>query len=136
MVDASFTHFGILPSYNDVHRADRQHWAVGFKKRQGVKERLSYCILAERVPVFIDPVCIEVTWYERDRRRDRDNIRSSVKFILDALVEMGRLKSDSQKFVHDIKDVWPEPDKKNPRVVVKITEMSTLMSRQQTDQKR
>lgn len=67
------------------------------------------------------PVVIDITWYEKDARRDFDNITFAQKFILDSLVQIKVLKDDSRKFVkrvnHDV-----QVDKDNPRIEVVIKE--------------
>ena len=40
---------------------------------------------------------IKLTWYERDKRRDPDNIVVAKKFIFDGLVQSGILPTDSRK---------------------------------------
>lgn len=49
------------------------------------------------------PVVIDITWYEKDARRDFDNITFAQKFILDSLVQIKVLKDDSRKFVKKVK---------------------------------
>ncbi len=48
------------------------------------------------------PVIIKINWHEKTKRRDVDNIQSSQKFILDALVSKGVLIDDSRKYVTQI----------------------------------
>ena len=67
------------------------------------------------------PVIIEITWYEKDKRRDPDNIASAKKYILDSLVEMGIFPNDGQKQVLGFID-WIKVDKKNPRIEITIYE--------------
>lgn len=40
------------------------------------------------------PIWIFVEWHEPDRRRDKDNIRSAMKFLLDGIVKSGKLPND------------------------------------------
>lgn len=44
-------------------------------------------------------------WHERTKKRDADNIASTKKFILDALVKNGVLEDDSRKYVKGFYDV-------------------------------
>lgn len=48
------------------------------------------------------PVIIKIRWHEKTKRRDVDNIQSSQKFILDALVSKGVLVDDSRAYVKQI----------------------------------
>lgn len=69
------------------------------------------------------PVFMEYLWVEPDKRRDKDNIRSfGRKVIQDALVKTGVLKNDGWKQIAWFSDRF-EVDKKNPRIKVKIKEV-------------
>jgi Holliday junction resolvase RusA-like endonuclease len=69
------------------------------------------------------PVIIEFDFYEKDERRDVDNVAGVAhKFILDSLVMKGILKDDSQKYVKGFVDKF-HVDKKNPRIEVSIKEI-------------
>jgi Holliday junction resolvase RusA-like endonuclease len=66
------------------------------------------------------PVSIAITWVERDRRRDQDNVTAGQKYLLDGIVAAGVLLDDSQRYV-------PQPstneitfDKNRPGVWVTI----------------
>lgn len=45
-------------------------------------------------------------WVEPGKRRDPDNIRAGVKFILDALVAEGALPGDGWRHVHGLSDTY------------------------------
>jgi Holliday junction resolvase RusA-like endonuclease len=114
---------GRLPGLNEVSWQERSHWSKGAALRKRIEKEIGMWILVAHVRRYTGPVAIRVDWFEKDRRRDRDNIRSAVKFILDALIATGRIVSDSQKFVKDITDGWHEPTR-NARVVVTITALA------------
>jgi Holliday junction resolvase RusA-like endonuclease len=120
---ASFEIPGRLPSTNEVSWIERSHWSKGAALRKKIETDIGMWILVGQVPHFPGPVTIRVDWFEKDCRRDRDNIRSAIKFILDALIATGRIVSDSQRFVKDITDGWHEPTR-NARVVVTITALA------------
>lgn len=69
------------------------------------------------------PIQLKITWYEKDKRRDVDNITFATKFIQDALVKQKILIDDSQKYInkleHDVR-----VDKEYPRIEVKFIENS------------
>ena len=58
-------------------------------------------------------------WYCKDRRKDKDNIISGMKFIFDGLVNAGVIENDGWNQVGDINNTF-EVDKDNPRVEVII----------------
>lgn len=75
-------------------------------------------IVASGVPPFNGPVRVHFDWYVSDRR-DPDNIRTGAKFILDALIDTGKLPNDDQNVVLGLSDTF-QKDKENPRVEVTI----------------
>lgn len=63
-------------------------------------------------------------WYEKDRRRDKDNVSGfGRKVIQDALVKAKILKNDGWKDIDGFSDKF-YVDTKNPRVVVEILEVN------------
>lgn len=70
-----------------------------------------------KLPKFEKPVFIHFHWVEKTSKRDLDNIAFAKKFILDALVENGKLKDDSQKYVRGFTDTF-EKGKEYQAVVV------------------
>ena len=66
------------------------------------------------------PVRMIYRWYEKDRRRDLDNVSSfGRKVIQDALVDTGVIKNDGWKEITGFSDEF-YVDKKNPRIEVEI----------------
>ena len=55
-------------------------------------------------------VTISITWHEKTKKRDVDNIQSAKKFILDAMVEQGILIDDKRKYVAQIYDTVVDDD--------------------------
>ena len=87
-------------------------------KRETQKLIEAYISISNLTPVDY-PVVIELSWQEPNNRRDVDNIQSSKKFILDALVEMKILPNDTRKWVTQIHD-FVITDKEHPGVWVLI----------------
>jgi Holliday junction resolvase RusA-like endonuclease len=69
------------------------------------------------------PVDIDNYWFERNRRRDKDNIAFAKKFLLDGLVKAGVLADDGWDEINDIRDRFAI-DPKHPRVEVIIREVT------------
>jgi Holliday junction resolvase RusA-like endonuclease len=109
---------GRLPSLNDyigAQRSPNHSYANRYKQKW-----TDVCAKAcASVPVFSEPVSVSIVWYERDRRRDLDNVTAATKFVLDGLVHAGKLRDDSQKYVKNIEH-RVEVDKERPRVEVEI----------------
>lgn len=115
---------GPLPGLNDyiaAERAHRQKGAAMKRKTQRIVELCAKKQLRGFCPVC--PVSMKYTWYERDRRRDKDNISSfGRKVVQDGLVKAGVLKNDGWAQIDGFSDEF-RVDKKNPRIEVEILEV-------------
>lgn len=70
------------------------------------------------------PVNMSYLWVEKDRRRDKDNISSyGRKIIQDSLVKAGYLKNDGWAYISDFRDDFAV-DKGDPRIEVLIEEIT------------
>lgn len=116
---AEFTILGSLPGLNDYTRACRTNPHVGAAMKREAEDRIRPCINCAGLPHFDGPVSVHVAWHERDNRRDPDNIRFGIKFILDALVKTRVLDGDSRKHVASLSDSFAT-DRTKPRIVVTI----------------
>ena len=108
-----------LPSLNDYINAERTNRYMGANMKRNTQDGISWFI--GKLPTFENPVTIHFHWIEKTSRRDLDNVAFAKKFILDALVENGKLKDDSQKYVRGFTDTF-EKGKEN-EVIVTIEEV-------------
>lgn len=67
-------------------------------------------------------VFINFFWQEQNRRRDLDNVAAARKYILDGMVLAGMLAGDGWRHVEGWTDTFGV-DKKNPGVLVEVTEI-------------
>ena len=97
---------GRLDGLNEYTRACRsKSWQAGAEMKKRNEAKVISCILNQLKDVYIDyPVTVEFVWFEKDSRRDLDNIAFAKKFILDAMVKTGTLKDDSQKYIQGFTD--------------------------------
>lgn len=116
----SFTIPVRLPGMNEIIGEARKSRFGGATQKKQCMKICSQYILTAQVPVFDVPVTVTLNWCEKDRRRDIDNIQAGSKFILDALVGMGRIPNDSQRWVRNVSHKMLEPEKDTPHVVVEI----------------
>ena len=113
-----FTIPGRLPGLNSIINSSRTHWAVAAKeKKEAMDYVIAYITMSKIKPVdgFAE---ITITCYEKDLRRDADNVQSGAnKVILDALQKFGIIENDSRRY---IKLITPpvELDRENPRIEV------------------
>lgn len=116
---------GTLNNLNDYIAAERtnRHKGAKMKADNGniVAVAIKQCLRGVSIE---NPVCMEYTWYEPNRRRDKDNVSSfGRKVIQDALVQCGVLKDDGWKHVVGFSDRF-EVDKTRPRIEVLIREVT------------
>ena len=69
---------------------------------------------------FTEKVNIRIEYYEKDMRRDEDNVMSAAKFILVALQDIGLIQNDNRKYVHLTQEVFTDRD--NPRIEIEVNE--------------
>ena len=115
---------GTLNNLNDYIAAERtnRHKGAKMKADNGsiVAAAIRQCLPGERIE---KSVFMEYTWVEPNKRRDKDNISSfGRKVIQDALVITGVLKDDGWKYVSGFSDRF-KVDKKNPRIEILIKEI-------------
>lgn len=116
---------GRLDGLNSYTAANRTNPHKGGKVKRDNEDKIIWCIREQLSDVHIsDPVLVYYHFYEKDRRRDGDNILScATKFIQDSLVKARVLAEDNRKriphFYHDV-----SVDKENPRIEVIITELT------------
>lgn len=67
----------------------------------------------------VDKADFDITWYCKNKRKDKDNIMGGQKFIFDGLVTAGILENDGWKQIGNVSHFF-EVDKNNPRIHVQI----------------
>ncbi len=122
MTENGFTIHAKLPSLNEVINKDRSNRFAGAVYKRDTEKVISRYIQSalktgELKPVS-EPCTIRIDWYEKTRRRDVDNIQSSQKFILDALVNNGILHDDGRKYVTQIYHRIFDSDKDKVSVMI------------------
>lgn len=114
---------GRLDGLNDYTSANRTNPYKGGKMKADNEQIVIYAIREQLRRLHIEkPVKLEFAWYEPNKRRDRDNVSSfGRKVIQDALVKCKVLQDDGWKFVTGFTDDF-YCDKVNPRIEVLIVE--------------
>ena len=115
----TFTVHGRLSGLNEYTDACRTNAKAGARCKKAAEKQVLWGIVTAHLEPFVGPVFVTFRWYERDRRRDVDNVAFAKKFILDALVQRGILAGDGRKHVVGFTDVF-DIDRRNPRVLVMI----------------
>lgn len=119
-----FTISGRLPGMNEYTASQRGNRYGGANMKHTSQKAVEADIRRFKLKPIHCPVRIVYAFYERDRRRDLDNISGFAhKVIQDALVSTGVLKGDGWKYITGYTDVFAV-DKKNPRIEVELIEVN------------
>ncbi|MBQ1292440.1 MAG: hypothetical protein IIY21_00245 [Clostridiales bacterium] len=108
-----------LPSLNDYIRACRTNKFEGARMKREIENDIGFFIA--KLPKFEHPITIDFLWIEENGKRDFDNIAAGKKFILDAMVKMGKLKDDNRKCVTAFRDNFAYD--KEAKVILTIREV-------------
>ena len=113
---------GNLPGLNLLIAANRANRYKGAKlKRDADMQVIAAIRKCHTGRVRSYPVEVRIWFYEKDRRRDIDNVYSGGKYILDALQDAGILQGDGQKYVDRLR-YGHHTDPAHPRIEVEIIE--------------
>lgn len=114
---------GRLPGMNEYTDACRTNPQKGGRMKRDHQTAIAWQIMAQmRRCKFQGPVFLLYRFYEKDRRRDKDNVSGFAhKVIQDALVQCGTLEDDGWDYVTGSMDLY-EVDPDNPRIVVEFIE--------------
>lgn len=111
-----------LPSLNDVIDQNRTNRFKGANFKKDIEEAIGWDIKQALTKGTLKPInepCVVfIIWHEKTRRRDVDNIQSSQKFILDALVKNKVLPNDNRRYVTQVEHKVVDSD--TDKVVVKL----------------
>ena len=118
----SFTITGRLPGANDYILACRSNHHKANKLKQNAQSLVIKSANSYGIKPIKNPVFVEFKWFEKNERRDLDNVAFAKKFILDALVDSSILQGDGWNYVKGFNDSFAV-DKKNPRIIVILNEI-------------
>ena len=114
---------GKLPGLNEYIEAERRNRYKGAQMKREAEAVVGWAVRSARLKTFTKPVVMRYRWFEPNRKRDKDNISSyGRKVIQDALVKMGVLKGDGWKYISGFSDEF-FVDKLEPRIEVVIEEV-------------
>lgn len=118
-----FTISGTLPNLNDYITAERSNRYKAASMKKQCESIVRHACRSLGKWQAEKPVYMIYRWYEPNKRRDKDNISSfGRKIIQDALVKAKVLKNDGWNDIIGFEDKF-HVDKKNPRIVVEIMEV-------------
>ena len=111
-----------LPGLNEYIEAERGHRQKGAKLKRDCQTSVILALRRQIRTPLREPVFMRYLWVEKNRRRDKDNVSSfGRKVIQDALVKMGALKNDGWENIEGFSDSFAV-DKGKPRIEIEIEE--------------
>lgn len=120
----SFTVLGRLPGLNEYTSACRTHQQKGARMKREAQQKVELLARYQLRGLQIhNPVKLHYHFYEKDRRRDMDNVSGFArKVIQDALVEVGILENDGWKNIKGSTELF-DVDAQCPRIEIEIEEV-------------
>lgn len=112
-----FVIHGELPTLNEIIAKAKSHYHAYRKLKKDATALVKYS--CQKLPILNGKVDLDITYYCKNRAKDKDNIAVAKKFIFDGLVAAKKLKNDGWREIGN----WQESfvvDKKNPRIEVEI----------------
>lgn len=122
---ASYNFFikGELIDLNNYTKANRKNKYYANKIKQDTEDYIIWHIKEQLKDLKITKqVEINYNWICKDKKKDKDNISFSKKFIQDAMVKSGLLKNDGWNDIAGFSDKF-EIDKENPRIEIELVEV-------------
>lgn len=118
---------GTLPGLNDYIGALDKSRHAGAALKKTAQRKVAICARTQLRKFRPNgPVWMKYIWYERNRRRDKDNTSSfGRKVIQDALVKAGILENDGWVQIEGFSDEF-RVDAKHPRIEIEITEVTKI----------
>lgn len=113
---------GRFPGLNEYVKACRSGAYVGSSMINKSEKVIIEAIWGQYKDILIPPVTLCYTYYEPNKRRDKDNVSGFFhKVFQDSLVKAGLLENDGWDYIEGFHDYF-EVDKREPRIEVKIIE--------------
>lgn len=113
---------GRLPGVNEHVKACNTNYRAGNRLKRDAQEKIGWAIKQAKITPIKRPFFLHCTWIEPNMKRDKDNIRFGVKYILDAMQQMDVIANDGWKEVIGFTDTF-KVNKNDPRVIVEIEEI-------------
>lgn len=114
-----------LAGMNEYTAANRRNRYVGNKMKHDAQSLVCKCIREQLNGVVLRiPIEICYNYFEKDKRRDHDNVHAfAAKVIQDALVECGLINNDGWNEITSFCATF-EVDRQNPRIEVSLHEVN------------
>ena len=119
----TFTVQAKLPSLNDVININRSNRYQANQFKREIEELIGWSIRQALATGELKPTTkpceIYIEFHESTKRRDVDNVQSSQKFLLDAMVRNGVLKNDNRRYVRQTHPIIIDDTTDFVKVIIK-----------------
>ena len=132
MASIEFTIEGSLPGLNEIiamnrvsSKSNKKRFYAYTEIKRKVEEKIVLSAMSANRSRSLEPLAsfdAHFLWFERNSRRDPDNVAAGVKFIFDALVSCKLIAGDRFANVRSIHHHFMT-SKENPRVEVELREI-------------
>lgn len=114
---------GRLAGMNEYTEQNRRNKYAGASMKAKEQARVEWAVRGQiKTKKLNPPVNLAYTYYEPNKRRDKDNISAFAhKVVQDALTKTGLLENDGWAEIGNFSDEF-FVDKENPRIEVRIEE--------------
>ncbi|NFO72141.1 Holliday junction resolvase [Clostridium botulinum] len=110
---------GELPDLNKIIDVAKKHYMQYSNLKKTNTDLVTWIAKGKGKFKRID---LDITWYCKNKRKDKDNIAAGIKFILDGLVKAKVIENDGWKEINNFTHKF-EVDKNNPRTEIEIVEV-------------
>lgn len=102
-----------LTSYNEHEKKRRANRYRANADKVKMENIIGWRIRKARLNPVSSPQWVIFEWHEKTKRRDKDNVASAKKFILDALQKTNILPKDSNRYIAGFTDrfIYDRTDK-------------------------
>lgn len=111
---------GRLTSYNEHERKARGNKYRANTDKVRMENIIGWSIRRAKLNSVNAPQWVVFEWHESTKRRDKDNVASAKKFILDALQKTRILPKDSNRYIRGFTDQFVYD--KTDRVIVTLVD--------------
>lgn len=108
-----------LPTLNEYINSERRNKFIAANMKKETQKKIKNDIQKCNISKFDKPVYMIYNWYVKNKKKDKDNIAFSKKFIQDSLVENEILPNDGWNNIIGFRDNF-YIDSQNPRIEVII----------------
>ena len=92
-----------FPSLNQYTGANRKDRYAGAKMKKELTDIVAWECVHQKIGKF-KRIKLNFVWHEKTRKRDKDNICFSKKFILDGMIKSGVIQNDGWKEIAGFTD--------------------------------